>query len=186
MEKLSDTLTVVGRIEESTHKLEDRWITARVRGWMFKETLNAANPWWLCTVTADRKLIESSHDALWKPDDLRRDYAHKACRYVNKHAGFGGVWFVGWIDDALSGGSRFYLCWKDWDGDIQVPVECDLGVEHMMQRFQFGHWANLCAQALQQWGEWRLDMELKPDQMVKHAQGQPASPVAPEDEVYAE
>jgi len=200
MEKLTDTIDVVSRVEEATHKLEDPWLAGRVRGWMAKETAIAGgrvdelgyqtvvgfNHWWLCTVTADRKLIESADDPTWKPEDDRRDYAHKVCRYVNKHAGMGGVWFAGWIDDKATGGQKFYLLWKDPDGDIQIPCDCQHSWEYIRTKYQLGHWANQCAMMIGQWAEFRRDLEIREQDTIKHAQGQPASPVTPNDIAIAQ
>jgi hypothetical protein len=103
------------------HTLPEQWLRARFRGWLTMIESPDLNFWAGC-YTADGKWICcSSNQDGWHPNDRRMNYAMNVNRHINRHASHGGAWMTGWI----KGGHVFYLCWKDPDGDIQIPIECD-------------------------------------------------------------
>lgn len=149
------------------HELPESWLRSRVRGWL---ELNESPglPYWIGTYTAEGKWIYcSSEQDRWAPQPFRQEYAMAVCKHVNLQAANGGAWLVGWI----RGGREFYLLWKDEDGDIQIPIECDKPFVVLMG-YTVYNWENLCNEAFGVYCEAKRALEMTKDQQVKRAQGQ--------------
>ena len=165
----------------SVHTLPEEWLRARVRGWLTQEneyktglngsaTIKTAG-WWGCTFTAEGKFLEvDGGDEPYHPSLLEYDLARRVCRFVNRECNHGGAWIVAWC----LGGKRFYLVWKDNDGDFQVPIECDLPL-HRYLGWSMNDWAEHASQAYSVWCEWHAQMEYTNGQQVKLAQGEKSS-----------
>lgn len=100
------------------HNLKDQWLTARAVQWMFSET---NGHWWLTTYTGDGKQLFAADKLNYKPSFEARELASRVCKYVNKHANYGGAWMAGYLSKDRP--EEFYLLWKDSDGDLRVPIE---------------------------------------------------------------
>ena len=105
--------------DKNTHSLPTEWLGARLVAWMFDEA--GGSKWWLCALTCEGDYRYASHDNQHKPPLDHVEYARNVNRFVNRVANHGGAWVTGWFDDV-----RFYMLWKDKDGDLQIPIECDL------------------------------------------------------------
>jgi hypothetical protein len=148
-----------------THGLPTEWLGKRVVGWMSDEA--NGSPWWLCALTREGKFHYASHDGVNAPGEDYISYARRVCRHLNRECHNGGAWLVGWFDN----GMRFYLLWKDPDGDIQIPIECDLCWE-TIREWALEDWAEQAAQALSAWESFHQNMNYRPGQCVKLAQGE--------------
>lgn len=157
-----------GRIYETTHNLPSQWLGARMVAWMFDEAQGAM--WWLCALTCDGVYRYASHNNMHQPPEDMQQYARNVCRYINKVANHGGAWFTAWFDDR-----RFYLLWKDRDGDIQIPIECDLGWESIKD-WKAEDWAEQAEQAHAQWMDFHSKIEYGAGQQVCLAQGEKLRP----------
>lgn len=147
------------------HALHDNWVASRVPLWMFSEF--PGETWWLCAQLADQKLIYGSYNNHYEPRPARKDYAESVLRHVNRTAGYGGAWMCGWVRDER----LFYLLWKDEDGDIQVPIECEKPW-FRIREWKVEDWEGQCHMAVQTYLEFIQNLELQTGQTVKLAQGQ--------------
>lgn len=150
-----------------THSLPTEWLGKRMLGWMFLES--QGSPWWLCAVTREGSFKLASHDGSQQgPSVEHEDYAKRVAWHLNQVADHGGAWFTAWID-----GVRFYLLWKDSDGDIQIPIECDLGWHHIAD-WTPDDWAEQAEQAHAAWTEFYRNIaeQAGPLKTVNLAQGQ--------------
>lgn len=153
------------RAEQNTHNLPDKWLGARVSGWMFSEA--KGSEWWICAVQTDGKWRYASFpegDACQLHHD-HRELARKVCRFLNRECSHGGAWLAGWI------GQQFYMLWKDADGDIQIPIECPVPFERF-KTWEMNDFAEHAEQAHRIWMEWHYRMEYGHGQRVKLAQGE--------------
>ena len=105
-------------------------------------------------------------------DRLR--WADIVCRALNKGARQGGTWIVAWCEpqDRIDRTpKRVLFLWKDGDGDVPICFDC---VEPFEDIVSWGplYWEVHAHKALQQWREHLRDVEVRPDQMIKAAQGQ--------------
>ncbi len=165
------TIIVDERLTERLHDMPETWLRARVRGWL-EVTESPSQAWWIGTYSADRRwLWASSEMNTYTPLQHRIEYARRVCLHINKTSRQGGVWFAGWI----RGGSEFYLMWKDADGDICVPLECDRPFT-IIQNWNGDVWVNHCETALAVRKQWVENMELSKTQRPKVAQGERVSP----------
>lgn len=156
--------------EAALHRLDDAWLRARVRAWM--EVVESPDlDYWIGTYTAQGGWIYGSSNAdRWLPSVKRQLMAQEVCKFVNAHCAEGGAWLAGWI----RGGSVFYLLYKDADGDLQIPIECEKSFA-ALQEFTHFDWANHCLHAIEVWKEVRRNLELSAAQQVKQAQGERTS-----------
>lgn len=151
---------------KAVHGIDDRVIGARLLGWMVREC-GAAN-WWICGLTKDGKVLawdSTGQGTLFIPKD-RQHFAMRVLSALAHEASEGGLWLVAWIDD----GKRFYLLWKDEDGDIQIPIEIDVGWlrlrEWPMQEF-----VDQAATAFQVWERMHANMDYGRGQQIMLAKG---------------
>lgn len=149
-----------------THGLPTEWLTKRVVGWMFDEA--KGSPWWICALTRDGEFKVSSHCGTGTgPLVSYQDYAKRVLWHLNRHCHHGGAWLVGWIDN----GRRFYLLFKDADGDIQIPIDCDKRWEEIKE-WSPDDWAEQAEQAYAIWAEFHRSIEYQRGQQIKLAQGE--------------
>lgn len=158
-------------IEAPGHHVPEKWLRARVRGWLERiESPDLA--FWVGTYTADGRWIFCSSNAdSWAPKPYRQEYAMNVCRHINKQCSMGGAWLVGWI----RGGREFYMLWKDPDGDLTIPIECDKPFI-VLRDYTVFDWENHCQAALGVYSEQQRMLEMTNSQQVKVAQGERASP----------
>lgn len=152
------------------HEMPETWLRSRVRGWMELRESPGLD-FWIGTYTADgmnsRWIFCSSRQDNYVPLMHRVVYARDVCRYINRHCAYGGAWLTGWI----RGGNEFYLLWKDPDGDIAIPLECDKPFVQILG-WPMDVWAQHCNDAIKLRHDWLEAMELSKSQQVKLAQGQ--------------
>lgn len=166
-----DGQRIITDVGDKVHDLNEGWLRSRVRGWLeLVESPNLAY-WVGCYTPEGRWIFCSSERDHWAPKSYRQEYAMRVCRHVNKQASHGGAWLVGWI----RGGREFYLCWKDNQGDIQIPIECDKPFVALMHFTDFD-WENHCNHAFSVYSEQQRALELTKSQQVNVAQGQKTSP----------
>jgi hypothetical protein len=152
----------------SVHALDDRVIGARLLGWMVRQA-GPAN-WWCCWITHDGKIIEKDSAAGTEvvPIPLDRKYfAVNVCTAVNVEVGEGGVWVAAWFDNC----KKFYLLWKDEDGDITLDIEFDQSWLRLRTWHPFDFCAH-CKAAIERWSEHQANLELAKGQTVKLAKGE--------------
>ena len=151
--------------------MPEAWLRARVRGWMNQQE-SPGLAFWIGTYTAEGKWIYcSSDDDRWIPAQFRVDYAMKVAKHLNQQVPFDGAWLVGWV----RGGREFYLLYKDKDGDIQIPIECDKPFI-AIRNWTPTNWEHMAATAHLKWVEWQKSLEFSRMQQKRVAQGEPVSP----------
>ena len=148
-----------------THDMPTEWMASRVVPWMFDNA--HASTWWVAALTKDGKFIHATHDGenIYAPSRHKQKYAHEMCEAMNKQAGYGGAWVVGWLNDMV-----FYMIWKDPDGDIQVENICEKAwriIKHWEKDVWIAHAHNMYAS----WYTWMEAMDLE-DKTIKLAQGE--------------
>jgi hypothetical protein len=165
-------IIVADRISDAGHEMPETWLRARVRGWM-QLVESGGMDFWIGTYTDDGKWIWcSSANDTWAPSVARQEYARRVCAVLNREAAHGGAWLVGWT----KGGREFYLLWKDKDGDIQIPIECNKPF-FILSKWSPQDWVRQAEVAIGIWKEWKRDLELADGQEKKVAQGEPVSPL---------
>lgn len=172
--EMGSSIQLVGdKAVKHLHELPEDWLRARVRGWMeLCESPDLA--YWIGTYKANGTWIScSSQNDAWTPTQLRQTYAQDVCRHLNRQCNFGGAWLAGWF----RGGREFYLLWKDPDGDIQIPIECDKPMIALL-KWKLTDWERQACTAHAIWHENFQKMnEIRPGKdTVKVAQGEKTSP----------
>jgi hypothetical protein len=161
------SLIVSDRIEDAGHALPEAWLRSRVRGWM-NLVESPDLDYWIGSYTADGKWIYcSSNKDTWGPQPYRQEYARKVVAHLNRTVSAGGAWLAGWI----RGGRMFYLLWKDADGDLKCPIECDKPFV-VLRNYTVADWERMATVALGVTSEWEKNMEYGKGQQVKRAQGE--------------
>lgn len=155
------------RIAGGTHHLDDKWLSSRLIAWLM---LEADSKCWACMLRTDGVWHYWQKTNATPPNAHKRNYARSVVRYLNKHLHHDGAWVGAWMDD---GWKRFYLLWKDRDGDIQFPIDTAGEVRwEELNKWTMEDWGNHATAAFT---NWRCAMEAigaTPDQQVKLAQGQ--------------
>lgn len=161
---------VTDKIGAPGHEVPEDWLRARVRGWM-NTTESPGRDFWIGTYTADGRWIYcSSQLDRWATPPSKQKYAMDVCKHLNRQCAAGGAWLVGWTLEAR----RFYLLWKDGDGDIQIPIDCDKPFI-VIRDWPMHTWENMATAALGVWSEWHRNQEHGKGQQVKRAQGERTS-----------
>lgn len=160
--------TPIKRVEGKSHALPDEWLASRVYPWMLLEA--NGDTFWICTNLADGRFIHASDNGFqqpYMPPQKKVHYAQKIVAFLNKQASFGGAWLAGW----LFRDRRFYLLWKDEDGDLQIPVECDKPWV-AIRNWNVEDWERQAVTAYEAWCQVMEDIDVPKDAQVKLAQGQ--------------
>lgn len=153
----------------NTH-MPEQWIRARARAWLENHE-SPGKMYWVGTYVGKHWVFCASHRDSYRPPSYRVAYALRICQYLNRECAHGGVWLAGWIKNA----TVFYLLWKDPDGDIAIPIECEKPFM-LIKGWDNETWAEHAEQAWALWSERNKQLEIKPGQQVKLAQGQQPSP----------
>ncbi len=162
------SLVLVGnRIGKAMHSVKDELIGARLLGWMVRES-NGAN-WWVAGVAGDGRLLawDSSAQGHIEPPKEKKYYAIRVITALHQLGELPGTWLVGWLDDC----KRFYLLYKDQDGDIQIPIECDKSWL-VIREWEMDTWVKMAVGAYGQWLEFHENMEYSKGQKIMLAAGQ--------------
>ena len=155
---------------KSVHGLDDRLIGARLLGWMVRES--AGTNWWICGLTHDGKIIawDSTAQAasLDTALDIGKHKTHFAVQVLSALAEVGndGTWLVAWFDNC----KRFYLLWKDADGDIQIPIEIDVSWLRLRE-WKAHHFVEHATTAMATWQKIHDNMEYGAGQQKFLAKG---------------
>ena len=174
----SSVIQIVGeKAARHLHELPEAWLRSRVRGWMeLNESPDLA--WWIGTYTAEgtwiwassRQFVDGPVDA-YQPKPFRQDYAMRVAKHLNANCNFGGAWLAGWF----RGGREFYLLWKDSDGDIHIPIECNKPFV-TLARWPLSSWERQACTAYATWREWKRNVDVREGKdTIKAAQGERAS-----------
>lgn len=158
-------LIIADRVRGATHNLPDAWLLSRLVPWLFVES--NGSDWWTAVLLADGKVVTKSHPETYTPPEDRQLFAKHILNFLNRECSHGGAWVVAWIDK----GRRFYLLWKDKDGDIQIPIECDQGWWRI-KGWDLEAWGEHAEQAWAVWKEWHDNLEMTGMQTIKLAQGE--------------
>jgi hypothetical protein len=153
-------------VSGATHSVPAEWVASRMVSWMMEES--EGRPWWVTGLTPHGKFIHANFPESYFPKPERQAYAHHICYELNKQLHYGGTWLAGW----LHGGNRFYLLWKDRDGDIQIPIDCDKPW-HIIRQWPVDSWLNNANAAYETWFQIMEQIEANQDQTVKLAQDRP-------------
>ncbi|MRR49365.1 MAG: hypothetical protein EG825_00380 [Rhodocyclaceae bacterium] len=149
--------------DQNTHSLDDAWLGARVRGWMFDEAQGAQ--WWITALTRDGKWKEASFPEQTALHSDNKQLARSVVRHLNTNASHGGAWLAGWI------GAQFYLLWKDRDGDFQLVEEFPIS-DIRLREFTLDDFAEHAEQMHSVRKEWEYNMDYGRGQRVNLAQGE--------------
>lgn len=171
------------RIWKSLHKVPDEWLWSRLPQWIQDY---APHPkWWLVALRSSG-LFWYYHKGNLTPNMERIQLARDVVTYLNATTNYGGAWVAAWIylgsqqmpdpkDETKTREFqilRFYLLWKDRDGDAHTDIEVDFPMVQLrqwkMEDFKF-----LAEQALTTAFKMRAAVEWRPDQLKKLAQGEP-------------
>jgi hypothetical protein len=167
-------IIVTDKIEAPGHVMPEEWLRSRVRGWMMHENQlpdGQVLAFWIGAYTADGQWIYCSSDAdSWAPQGYRQEYARRVNAHLNRECAFGGAWLTGWV----RGGREFYLLWKDKDGDLQIPMECDKPFI-ALGKWSVEDWERQAVTAWNAWREFHKNLELGKGQEKKVAQGERTS-----------
>lgn len=167
----SSELVVAESVGALGHHVPEQWLRARVRGWMELHE-SPGFDYWIGTYTEGGRWIHcSSNGDRWAPSQSKQQYAMDVCRNLNAQLSSGGAWLAGWTLD----GRCFYLLWKDADGDIQIPIECEKPFISIRD-WKPSVWETHATAALGVWSEWHKNQEYGKGQQVKLAQGDKVSP----------
>ena len=155
------------RVLGRTHNIKTEWLTSRLVPWFYSETPNPKV--WICYLTETGLWgYWLKSDRVGRPDRDKRNYARAVCQHLNAQYNFGGAWIVAWMDERWD---KFYLLWKDSDGDIQIPIECELGWRKIRE-WPIKDWGHQAQGAFDKWALAMAAMDLTPQNTVKRAQGQ--------------
>lgn len=149
------------------HGVEEKDLRSRVRGWLILES--NWNPFWCCADRPDGKLIVSGYQNCIPPI-AKQEFARDVMRHLNRTIANQGAWIVAW----LYNGRRFYMLWKDKDGDIQVPIECDRPF-FVLRTWNMDDFNRHAVAALGVWSEWHRNLDASKSQGKKVAQGEKLS-----------
>ncbi len=150
----------------ATHSVDEEHLRARVRGWLSIES--NWNPWWCCADTPSGKLITADYNLV--PPIVKQEFARNVMRHLNKTIANNGAWITAW----LYNGRRFYMLWKDHDGDIQIPIECDRPF-FITRHWSLDDWQKHAVAAIGVWSEWHKNLDANKGQQRKVAQGEGVS-----------
>lgn len=158
----------------AVHGLDDRLIGARMLGWMLSEA-NGTN-WWICGLLKDGKIV--AWDSTAKATDDKQNLKipkERELFAINVMSALvevaeGGTWLCAWFDDC----KRFYLLWKDEDGDIQIPIECDQSWLRL-STWKPDDFCRHAAHAHATWLNLHKNMEYGAGQQIKLAKGEKPS-----------
>lgn len=145
------------------HTVAEKDLRSRVRGWLILES--NWNPFWACADRPDGKLIVTGYQNCLPPI-AKQEYARNVMRHLNKTIANNGAWVAAW----LYNGRRFYLLWKDHDGDIQIPIECDKPF-FIIREWTMDEWFKHATAALGIWSEFHKNLDAGKGQQKKVAQG---------------
>lgn len=151
----------------SRHGVDEKFLRSRVRGWLTLES--NFNPFWCCADTAEGKLIVTG-DQNCIPPIAKQEFARDVMRHLNRSISNDGAWITAW----LYNGRRFYMLWKDRDGDIQIPIECDRPF-FVIRNWQMDDWFKHATAAVGVWSEWHKNLDATKSQGKKVAQGEQLS-----------
>ena len=155
------------RIYGRTHSLRDEWLMARLSAWF---NVDVESPKvWIAVLHEGGKWFYWSKSGGQPPVD-KRDYARRVVSFLNKECHHDGAWLGGWTDEGFK---RFYLLFKDRDGDIQFPIDTATELPwRELRRWALEDWGNLATGAFEQYVAAIKALELTEGQAVKLAQGQ--------------
>lgn len=151
--------------------------------------METSGPYWRCEIIDGR--VREYTSGRCRPMEVQRVAAMELATYLNRELHHGGRWVVGWAgqsNEVTPGGLIVFgvptvmgMVWLDQDDDVQFSVAIDERLEDII-RSGPEHW---CHQAEQAWNEWAAHMEevdVRPDQTIKAAQGeQPKDPTVTPD-----
>lgn len=150
-----------------THKVPDEWLLSRLVPWFFAETMSTRI--WVCYQSETGKWGRwMLNPDLGPPTRDRQYYAERAVAYLNANYNFDGAWVAAWLGDEWR---TFYLLWKDRDGDIQIPIECELGWR-VIKEWEVEDWGNQAVVARESWLNTQRVLALSEMETIKRAQGQ--------------
>lgn len=157
------------RLASSVQEMPEQWLRSRVRGWM-ELTESPDLDFWIGTYAGRQWIWCSSRGDSYAPLQHRIDYARGVCKHLNRACAHGGAWLTGWI----RGGHEFYALWKDPDGDISIPLECDVPFTQLIGWSNY-NWEQHANGAIEVWRRFQEAIDASPDQKKSLAQGQRVS-----------
>lgn len=176
------------RVNGATHRLITDWLVAKLVPMLYNEAKwefaaydpfgcphlasgvkKEGAPFWFALLLSDGRVMEQTCPRNSLLDQLQataqRVYAINVMTFLNKELHHDGAWFV-----SIVGDSKMVFFWKDRDGDIQLRIESLPW--HEVMTWDNGIWGEHAAQAMSLWKERLKILALKPDQLVRAAQGQ--------------
>lgn len=101
------------------------------------------------------------------------DYARRLVKFLNYELNHDGVWAVAWCNPTQEGyATELRMGFQDMDGDFQFLIGSDLTLVDLQTKDDARRHGKVCEEAYQTWRNWQKDVDVRPDQKIKAAQGQ--------------
>lgn len=126
---------------------------------------------WVCVCRTNGE-VRSRKFGLIFPELPQILYAQMACRMMNAKVRHDGTWIVVWFAPDHAGvPTRLMFLWKDRDGDVPATYITEAGMLELVKRGP--EWAcEMGAGVIKRYREFLRNADIKPEQMIKAAQGQ--------------
>lgn len=147
-------------INKKVHHLPDTLLTARAVRWMNSET---NKNWWIMSFTSEGVPLSASSSKEYSPSLNRQLFAKQVCEYVNLQNNAGGAWMAGYVDKDYP--EQFYLLWKDFDGDIRIPIEFPQPFSVLQEKWSLDNFLNHTVEALGALKEYEYAMAFSENQV---------------------
>ena len=169
MKTFIDPTIAAGKVERTglaLHRLGDRELSASLIGMLDMEA--GGGGWWALVPRSNGDLLHRHNRLAILPDAERQDFARRLVIRLNQELHCNGAWIVGWAD----ANRRWFMFWKDRDGDQHVVVDNDEPWARV-RSVPVEHWLDDANAA---WAKTFLDfkavLDLKPGMQAKLAQGE--------------
>ena len=150
---------------QKLHDVQDRAVSASLIGQIAKE---APAGWWAVVPESNGRLHLRQFRRVLPPSEEQQRFACDLAVDLNVGANCGGMWVVAWE----AGDMALHMIWRDKDGDVRTAYTC----EDSWARIKQTPYTDLIEAAVLALKRAALDflddLELKPDQMAKVAQGE--------------
>ncbi len=108
----------------------------------------------------------------FKVEAWQNEHAKKLVQTLNRDLHHDGAWSVLWNTPLEDGRpTKLNIAFQDVDGDIRFIIESDRTLPDLLANGPESH-LNSCENAYRQMMGWVRDVEIKPGQTIKFAQGQ--------------
>jgi thiamine phosphate synthase YjbQ (UPF0047 family) len=141
--------------------------------------MTQTGPYWRVEIIDGR--VREYTSGRCRPMEVQKIAAMELCTFLNREMHHGGRWVVGWAgqtNEVTPGGLIVFgvpttmgLVWLDQDEDVQFTVEIDERLDDII-RSGPEHWCDQAEQAWREWASHIKEVDVRPDQTIKAAQGE--------------